>query len=88
MQALVIEDYCIQPNFKLVSDFEKPSKLKENQVLVKLKAASVNPVDYKMRNGATRKATPVKFPGVIGMFIRKQSLMIFFQNRIGWKWYC
>ena len=38
----------------------------EGEVLVRLSATSVNPVDYKMRSGAAKERFPVEFPGILG----------------------
>lgn len=47
MKAMIIEDYCDRPDFKCV-DMEIPHKLEKNEVLVRMEAASVNPIDYKV----------------------------------------
>ena len=39
------------------------------EVLVKVAAASVNPIDYKRRAGLTKDWYPMKFPGLIGVDI-------------------
>lgn len=36
------------------------------QILVKVRAASVNPIDWKMRRGLMAKVFPIKFPRVLG----------------------
>ena len=36
------------------------------QVLVRVAASSVNPIDYKMRSGAAKERFPVEFPGILG----------------------
>jgi NADPH:quinone reductase-like Zn-dependent oxidoreductase len=38
----------------------------DDEVLVRVKATSLNPVDWKMRSGATKDRFPVKFPGILG----------------------
>jgi NADPH:quinone reductase-like Zn-dependent oxidoreductase len=37
------------------------------EVLVRVAAASVNPIDYKRRAGLTKDSYPIKFPGLIGV---------------------
>src|ERR1700729_2579124 len=37
------------------------------QVLVRIAAASVNPIDYKRRAGLTKDFYPMQFPGLIGV---------------------
>jgi len=39
---------------------------KAGQVLVKVRAASVNPIDWKMRRGMMAKVFPIDFPRVLG----------------------
>src|SRR5579872_5459744 len=39
------------------------------EVLVRVAAASVNPIDYKRRAGLTKDFYPIKFPGLIGVDI-------------------
>jgi NADPH:quinone reductase-like Zn-dependent oxidoreductase len=39
---------------------------KAGQVLVKVRAASVNPIDWKMRRGVMAKVFPIDFPRILG----------------------
>lgn len=48
MKAAVIKKYK-QKNIEII-DVEKP-KVKDDEVLVEIYAASVNPVDFKIRDG-------------------------------------
>jgi len=60
----------------VLHEYGGPSKLKyedmadpvagPGEVLVRVAATSVNPVDWKMRSGAARERFPVQFPGVLG----------------------
>jgi len=36
------------------------------EVLVKVSAMSINPIDFKMRSGVARERFPVEFPGILG----------------------
>ncbi|KAG2386648.1 hypothetical protein C9374_002392 [Naegleria lovaniensis] len=65
MKAQIIEDYCEEPNFILRDDVPIPEP-KDNEILVKLKTASVNPVDYKMREGAMKMLSSLQFPCILG----------------------
>ncbi|HWG19774.1 MAG TPA: NADP-dependent oxidoreductase [Terracidiphilus sp.] len=38
----------------------------ENEVLVRVKATSINPIDYKIRSGAAKARMPVEFPAILG----------------------
>jgi NADPH:quinone reductase-like Zn-dependent oxidoreductase len=60
----------------VLHEYGGPTKLKyENfadptpgpgEVLVRVQAVSINPVDWKMRSGAAKDRFPVTFPGIIG----------------------
>jgi NADPH:quinone reductase-like Zn-dependent oxidoreductase len=64
MKAAVLHEYGGPDNLKY-EDFDDP-KPGEDEVLVRLSATSVNPVDYKMRSGEAKERFPVEFPGIIG----------------------
>jgi len=38
----------------------------DNEVLVRIKATSINPVDLKIRSGAAKARMPVEFPAILG----------------------
>jgi NADPH:quinone reductase-like Zn-dependent oxidoreductase len=38
----------------------------ENEVLVRVRATSINPVDWKIRSGEARSRMPVEFPAILG----------------------
>jgi NADPH:quinone reductase-like Zn-dependent oxidoreductase len=38
----------------------------DDEVLVKVKATSVNPIDYKLRSGAAKSFRPLEFPTILG----------------------
>lgn len=38
----------------------------DNEVLVKVKATSINPVDWKIRSGEAKARMPVEFPAILG----------------------
>jgi NADPH:quinone reductase-like Zn-dependent oxidoreductase len=60
----------------VLHEYGGPSKLKyedvadpvpgPGEVLVRVHAASINPIDWKMRSGAARARFPVKFPAILG----------------------
>ncbi len=43
-----------------------PPRLKEGEVLVRVRAAGVNPVDWKIREGALKEVRPQSFPAGVG----------------------
>lgn len=64
MQAVVIEEYGAAENLKtqeiatpVPGDFE---------ILVKVKATSINPIDWKIRRGDLRLLLPKRFPRIVG----------------------
>ncbi|MBB5058144.1 NADPH:quinone reductase-like Zn-dependent oxidoreductase [Granulicella aggregans] len=64
MKAVVLHEYGGPSKLKY-EDFEDP-KPGPGEVLVRVAATSVNPVDYKMRTGAAKERFPVNFPGILG----------------------
>ncbi|WP_263373536.1 NADP-dependent oxidoreductase [Granulicella aggregans] len=64
MKAVVLHEYGGPSKLKY-EDFEDP-KPGPGEVLVRVAASSVNPVDYKMRSGAAKERFPVAFPGILG----------------------
>jgi NADPH:quinone reductase-like Zn-dependent oxidoreductase len=64
MKAVVLHEYGPPSNLKY-EDFPDP-KPGEGEVLVRVSAASINPVDLKMRSGAAKDRFPVEFPSPIG----------------------
>jgi len=64
MKAAVIHQYGSTEVLQL-EEIEQP-KNKPNQLLVKIHASSVNPVDWKIRKGMWRFITGNKFPMILG----------------------
>jgi NADPH:quinone reductase-like Zn-dependent oxidoreductase len=64
MKAAVLHEYGPPKNLKY-EDFPDP-KPGPGEVLVRVHAASLNPVDWKMRSGAAKDRFPVEFPAVLG----------------------
>ena len=64
MKAVVLHEYGGPSKLKF-EDFPDPVA-GEGEVLVRVVATSVNPVDYKMRSGEAKERFPVDFPGVLG----------------------
>lgn len=64
MKAVVLHEYGGPNNLKW-EDFPDPIPA-EGEVLVRVAAASINPVDWKMRSGEAKARFPVEFPGIIG----------------------
>jgi NADPH:quinone reductase-like Zn-dependent oxidoreductase len=64
MKAVVLHEYG--PPSKLVyEDFDDPVPAR-GEVLVRVHAVSVNPIDWKMRSGAAKERFPINFPAVLG----------------------
>ena len=65
MKAVVVHQYG-GPEVLKFEDYPDPVP-GAGEVLVKVAAASVNPIDYKRRAGFTQDFYPLKFPGLIGV---------------------
>jgi NADPH:quinone reductase-like Zn-dependent oxidoreductase len=64
MKAIVLHEYGPPENLKY-EDFEDP-KPGPGEVLVRVAAVSINPVDWKMRSGEAKARFPLEFPAIIG----------------------
>jgi NADPH:quinone reductase-like Zn-dependent oxidoreductase len=65
MKAVVIHQYG-GPEVLKFEDYPDPVP-GAGEVLVRVAATSVNPIDYKRRAGLTKDFYPMKFPGLIGV---------------------
>jgi NADPH:quinone reductase-like Zn-dependent oxidoreductase len=64
MKAVVLHEYGGPDKLKY-EDVPDPVA-NEGQVLVRMAATSVNPIDYKMRSGAVKDHFPLEFPAILG----------------------
>ena len=64
MKAVVLHEYGGPDKLKY-EDVPDPVA-GEGEVLVRLSATSVNPIDWKMRSGEAKAHFPVEFPGILG----------------------
>src|ERR1700723_905362 len=65
MKAIVVHEYG-GPEVLKFEDYPDPVP-GPGEVLVRVAAASVNPIDYKRRAGLTNDFYPIHFPGLIGV---------------------
>ena len=65
MKAIVVHQYG-GPEVLKFEEYPDPVP-GQGEVLVRVAAASVNPIDYKRRAGLTKDFYPIKFPGLIGV---------------------
>jgi NADPH:quinone reductase-like Zn-dependent oxidoreductase len=64
MKAVVLHEYGPPRNLKY-EDVADP-KPGPGEVLVRVQAVSLNPIDWKMRSGAAKERFPVEFPAILG----------------------
>ena len=67
MKAIVVHEYGA-PDVLKFEDYPDPVP-GPGEVLVRVAATSVNPIDYKRRAGLTKDFYPIQFPGLIGVDI-------------------
>jgi NADPH:quinone reductase-like Zn-dependent oxidoreductase len=65
MKAIVVHQYG-GPEVLKFEDYPDPVP-GPGEVLVRVAASSVNPIDYKRRAGLTKDFYPIRFPGLIGV---------------------
>jgi NADPH:quinone reductase-like Zn-dependent oxidoreductase len=65
MKAIVVHQYG-GPEVLKFEEYPDPVP-GQGEVLVRVAAASVNPIDYKRRAGLTKDFYPLQFPGLIGV---------------------
>src|ERR1700678_3689602 len=64
MKAVVLHEYGGPENLKY-EDFPDPVP-GEDDVLIRIAATSINPIDYKIRSGEAKARFPVEFPAILG----------------------
>jgi NADPH:quinone reductase-like Zn-dependent oxidoreductase len=74
MKAIVVHQYG-GPEVLKFEDYPDPVA-GPGDVLVRVAAASVNPIDYKRRAGLTKDFYPMKFPGLIGVDVAGTAVEI------------
>jgi NADPH:quinone reductase-like Zn-dependent oxidoreductase len=65
MRAVVLHEYGGPENLKFEDNVADP-QVSGNTVLIAAAAASVNPIDWKLRSGAMQKMRPLTFPAILG----------------------
>jgi NADPH:quinone reductase-like Zn-dependent oxidoreductase len=64
MKAVVLHEYG-PPSKLIYEDFDDPTPAR-GEVLIRVHAVSLNPIDWKMRSGAAHERFPVTFPAILG----------------------
>ncbi len=65
MEAVVLHEYGGPENLKFEDNVPEP-QVSGDTVLIATAAASVNPIDWKIRSGARQKDSPLSFPAILG----------------------
>ena len=65
MKAVVLHEYGGPEKLKLEDDVPDP-QMNGSTVLIAAAAASVNPIDWKMRSGVRQRDFPLSFPAILG----------------------
>jgi NADPH:quinone reductase-like Zn-dependent oxidoreductase len=65
MKAVVLHEYGGPEKLRFEDNAPDP-QISGNTVLIAAAAASVNPIDWKMRSGARQKDFPLSFPAILG----------------------
>lgn len=65
MKAVVLYEYGDIDQLKFKEDQREPA-YGPNEVRVRVRATSINPIDWKLRSGAARNRMPLEFPAILG----------------------
>src|SRR6202795_5305474 len=65
MRAVVLYEYGGPEKLKFENDVPEP-QISGGTVLIATAAASVNPIDWKLRSGMRQKDSPLSFPAILG----------------------
>ena len=65
MKALQIVNYGEIKDSLAINEIEKPS-INATDVLIEIKAASINPIDYILASGGLKDIVPLSIPSTIG----------------------
>jgi hypothetical protein len=65
MRAVVLHEYGGPEKLKFEDNVPEP-QVSESTVLIAAAAASVNPIDWKLRSGMRQKDFPLSFPAIPG----------------------
>ena len=65
MRAVVLHEYGGPEKLKFEENVPEP-QISGGTVLIAAAAASVNPIDWKLRSGARQKDSPLTFPAILG----------------------
>ena len=65
MRAVVLHEYGGPEKLKFEDNVPEP-QVSGNTVLIAAAAASVNPIDWKLRSGVMQKMYPLSFPAILG----------------------
>lgn len=65
MKAVVLHEYGGPEKLKFEDNVPEP-QISGGTVLIGAAAASVNPIDWKLRSGMRRKDSPLSFPAILG----------------------
>jgi NADPH:quinone reductase-like Zn-dependent oxidoreductase len=65
MKAVVLHEYGGPEKLKFEKNFPDP-QISRSTVLIAAAAASVNPIDWKMRSGMRQRDFPLSFPAILG----------------------
>ena len=64
MKAVVLHEYGGPEKLKFEDNVPEP-KVSGSTVLIATAAASVNPIDWKLRSGMRQKDSPLSFPAIL-----------------------
>jgi D-arabinose 1-dehydrogenase-like Zn-dependent alcohol dehydrogenase len=81
MRAVVLYEYGGPEKLKFEDDVPEP-QISGGTVLIAAAAASVNPIDWKLRSGMRQKDFPLSFPAILGRDVSGAPHLASRENRM------
>lgn len=75
MKAAIINNFGSKEELQVVSDYPEPT-LNDDQVLIAVSATSINPIDYKLREGMLPDVFDQNFPVVLGWDVAGEIMAV------------
>lgn len=74
MKAVILYEYGDVNKLQFENDQQEPP-FGPGEVRVRVRATSINPIDWKLRSGSARARFPIEFPAILGRDLAGEAWM-------------